>query len=394
MREPSTANAAALKRTKKRRNPKVPRKSNAATPITDAVMNVVPPVDSELAKKIGKRRPQIPTVHDDPKRELHRVVREHKRWVNTARSWDQSVSDRKNRETGEVYLCTIPGPIRADVENSAKALRTYASDLESHMKRQLAHFSIHETFLKHVYGFGPVVNSYIVTMVRPERCTKVSQLWRYCGNANGPDGKRERRDGGPKYAPDGSLTDGTGTYNHELKMRIWQAMVAMRKNAAKFTCCEHHEEQKPKAKYASAEEKAAFRAETSKCSDCLQTEKPFGLTNKYLERWFNAVHSRKMVGRDLGADHAGRRKATDLFLEDLYVLWRTLEGLPVWPDLYSVRRGFYHGGAPCVNEGKVLSLNEALKVVGDFREYPAPCLRPQATANASELDANSDAENE
>jgi hypothetical protein len=304
------------------------------TPITDAIHQAVPKPPTKL-RLVRTKRPCDPPVHADPRAELRRLVGMHKRWTRTATSWAQSVRDRKLHETGETIACTVPQHVRDDIERAAKSLHKEASTLESAMLAQLRQVPIYKVFLSKVYGIGPVVAAYLCAMIRIERATKPSNLNRYCGNACDPKtGKRELRDGGPKYDPQGNLTGATGTYNDELKMRIYQGMTAMQKNCAKTTA-----------------------------------DKPNGTTSKYLDRWVNAIHTEVTTRPEMGgkgAFHKGRRKATDLFLEDLYVIWRTLEGLPVWPDLYSVKRGIYHGGKPCVNEGRVLTTEEAFEIVGDF----------------------------
>jgi len=341
--------------------------------------NVIAPVPSKVAKEVGKRRPVEPVELDNPKDELHRLVRLHKRWTRTYLGWLQSVTDKNHYEpNGEktVIKCTVPETHRHDLTRVANGLKAEAKGLETAMLVQLEQLPIYEHFLSKVWGFGPVVSSYIASMVQIERCVKPSQLWRYCGNACDPrTGGREIRSGAPKYKPDGTQGDGTGTYNDELKMRIWQGMIAMRKNAVKFSVCDAHKEMRPSK--ASVEAKAEFRALTMKCAECMKTRIPYGTETKYTKRWLDAVYSRSTMPQKyrmdpngnqilrngkpipVNAEQAGRRKATDLVLEDLYIVWRTLAGLPVWPDLYSVRRGFYHGGKPCVNEGRVLTLEEA-----------------------------------
>jgi hypothetical protein len=302
-----------------------------ATPIQNAIHNITGPELSPLgklvAKKLRRMRPE-PVADVDPRAELRRLVGLHKRWTRAATSWVQSVSDRKwtDPDTKEkrIIKCTLPDSIRADVLQTAKALAKEAERLEADMLRELRKVHIYKHFLKNVFGCGTVTSAYLVVMVDIRKAEKVSNLIRYCGNACDPaTGKREIRHSGPK------ANGGDGTYNDELKMRIWQAMVAMRKNGAKKTA-----------------------------------GAPHGKTTKYLTRWTDAVHFRSTTGREQGADHAGRRKATDLFLWDLYVVWRTLEGLPVWPDKYSAMRGYVHGGAPCVNAPRVYTLDEALAEVG------------------------------
>jgi hypothetical protein len=301
------------------------------TPLTDAIKQVVPLPVPRLAKKLGRKRPVEPPVHQDPIQELRRLVRMHKRWVQTAQQWEASISDYKLRATGETLRCTVPEHVRADVRNCIGALRGEADAIVRQMGKLLRGIPLYDLFLSKVFGFGPIVSSYLITRVNPRRCTKVSQLVRYCGNANDPaTGKREIRHGAPKYGPDGTYdASATGTYNDELKMRLWQAMSAMYKCAAKAK-----------------------------------------VTTKYLDRWVNVVHSRTTTERAKGAFHAGRRKATDLFLWDLYVMARTLAGLEVWPDKHAAETGFFHGGIPVWGAPRTLSIDEALAMVGDPGKHP------------------------
>jgi hypothetical protein len=326
---------------------------NESTPITNAIEHIVPPNISPLAKKLRKKGPTPGPVHDDPRDELRRLVREHTHVTRLAVSFENSANDRTNKTTGEKIPCVLPSHIRVDILNSAKALRTHAASLKPKMTVELRKIPIFIHFLSKVWGVcgedGGTVAAYLCASVKIDRCVKPSQLVRYCGNACDPrTGKREIRirNAGPKYAPNGSLTGATGTYNDVLKSVIWQGMCSLRKNAAR---------------------KSANR--------------PNGTTTKYLDCWLNAVHWRKTNGKEKGAEAAGRRKATDLFLEDLYMVWRTLERLPVWPDLYSARRGYRHGGAPCLNEGIIMTMDQALAAVGDTGPRPASAPVPEAESS-------------
>ena len=62
---------------------------------------------------------------------------------------------------------------------------------------------------------------------------------------------------------------------------------------------------------------------------------------------------------DRGEDAKGARaymhskawhKMVHLLLEDLYVVWRTIEGLPVWPSYYSAKMGYGHGGMGIIHK--------------------------------------------
>lgn len=63
----------------------------------------------------------------------------------------------------------------------------------------------------------------------------------------------------------------------------------------------------------------------------------------------------------------GWHKAADVFLEDLYTVWRAIEGLPVWPAFYAAKlSGYKHAsGKICVDAPTMLTLEEALELVGD-----------------------------
>jgi hypothetical protein len=313
-------------------------------PASKAAKFIHTPRPSKMAKSLGQEDPRV-VEYGDPALELRRLVGLHKRWVNTAKSWEQSVSDREVKETKKIIPCLLPQALRDDIENAYSTLNKEASALETDMRRQLRLMPIYVHFLSKVFPMGVTTPAYLASMVRFERCIKPSHLIRYCGNACGNaqskfPGKRENREHGPKWQPDGTYKPNEGgTFNAELRMRIYQGMTAMRRNAAK------------------------------KGPDF-----PYGTTNKYLTRWLDARHTVITIEKKPGgfAESKGRRKATDLFLEDLYIVGRTLAGLPVWPDFYSVKRGVYHGGArPCFDEGVTLTLEQALEIVGDLGKRPA-----------------------
>ena len=296
------------------------------------------PNPTKLAKRLGKRRAPEPVASDSPSIELRRIVHVHRTLLRDATAIDNMSSDRvwkkkdvDGNEVKETVPCRLPEHNKVDMQATAEKLREEAKHLERAMLVQLRQIPVYVEFLSKVKGVGPVTAGYLAAMVRIDRSVKVSQLIRYCGFGTGRDGKSERREGAPKYAPDGSVTDGTGTYNDELKIALVMCLKFMRMSCAK--------------------ERA---------------------TNRYLKRWDDAKHTALTIPnarlgrvmRDGEADDKGRRKATDLFLWDLYVMWRTLEGLPVWPDKYAAMRGVMHGGAGCENVPMTLTLDEGREMVG------------------------------
>jgi hypothetical protein len=72
----------------------------------------------------------------------------------------------------------------------------------------------------------------------------------------------------------------------------------------------------------------------------------------------------RTVPWDGHAHSYGWHKAADILIEDLYIVWRTLAGMPVWPSYYAAKLGYEHGGKISVNAPKMLSLDEAKALVG------------------------------
>lgn len=290
------------------------------------------------AVKKAKRRLHSVPVHDDPAAELRRLVRLHKNHTNTKVRLHHMRSDRTNQETGETIPCTLPDDIREDLKAAEKRIADHNTMLETEMTRALRQLPIYQHFLSKVFGCGPVVAAYLCAMVRIDRAPKISNLIRYCGYAVDPNTHRlERRVGAPKHNPDGTLNpEGTGTFNDDLRRCIWQMLAAMWKNAAKKTA-----------------------------------KAPHGQTTKYLTRWREAKHGALSAGKPKGFAHKkGMHKAAALFIEDLYTVWRAMEGLPVWPSYHAAKLGYAHGGKVCVNEPKLLTFDEALALVGNVGGAP------------------------
>lgn len=304
-------------------------------------------VGAQKVRGLPGRKKGVPVPSDvDPRIELKRLVQQHKAWTRKAVAIQLMSSDRENRETKEIIPCDVPVDVRASMTAVSEALKREATRLESSMTRTLRGIPIYQRFLKNVFGCGPVVAAYLVADIDITKAEKISNLRRYCGLAV-IDGHLERRSGAPK------AIGGTGTFNAEVRTRLYQMFSAMWKNAAKC-----------------------------------------GKTSKYMDVWRNYVHriehSERVINR--GVDSAGKwtgkivtgagntvsargfahsggwHKAADVFIEDLYIVWRAIEGLPVWPSYYTAKltAGYEHGGAVAKVIGpRMLTIDEALAVVGD-----------------------------
>ncbi len=305
----------------------------AATTITEALSPIAP----EAPPKALRRLRKVAKVahHGDPIAELRRIVQQHKNQTRLATRLLNMQTDRTIRATGDKILNTLPDDVRADLKASAKRVRHLNNALESQMTKQLRLVPIFKSFLSHVYGCGPVAAAYLCSMIRIDRATKPSNLRRYCGFALDNSGRLERREGAPKFDPQGNETGGTGTFNDSLRTMIWSFLTAMRKNSVKKSA-----------------------------------EAPHGVTTKYLDVWDGSIHRSVSMGITKGAYKKGLHKAADVFVEDLYIVWRALEGLPVWPSYYAAKLGYEHGGKISVNAPKTLTLDEALALVGNVGKVP------------------------
>lgn len=294
-----------------------------------------------MAKRTRKKKVDEPAAKTDPREELKRLVKEHKALTQKAKAFEASVSDKTVRtgdRAGEKIPNAVPEDARVEVLAVVESFRKRADLLESKMTKVLREVPIYKLFLSRVFGVGAVVAAYLVAEIDITRAVKISNLRRYCGLAV-IDGRLERPRAGVKLG-----------YNAELRVRLFQAFSSMWKNAAK----------------------------TSK-------DAPHGKTSKYLDVWKNYKHRMAHSERydatknrlrefDKEAVRPGAKaiihstgwhKAADVLVEDLYVVWRAIEGLPVWPSYHAAKLGYAHGGKIVRDEPRLLTVDESLALVGD-----------------------------
>lgn len=285
--------------------------------------------------------PQVPSS-DDPAIELKRLVREHRALTRRSVAIAAMVSDKVARKDiparglkkGDAIKSDVPEDARQEALLLSEAFSDKASGLESAMKRELKKIPVYQHFLSRVWGLGPVVASYLVAEVDIRKAVKPSNLRRFAGMAV-IEGSLERRKAGEK-----------SKYNADLRMRLFQMFTAMRRNAGK--------------------------------------EDAPTVSTKYLKIWtdykFRMLHSARVVDGKIQkqdpkgstvsakgfANSTGWHKAADVFLTDLYLIWRALEGLPAWCPYVAEKLGYWHGGdIPAWSGGRMLTLEEALTLVGE-----------------------------
>ena len=291
-----------------------------------------------VKKTLQGKTPDVPH-HDDPRVELKRLVKLHNTHTKNSVALHHMASDRTLHETGEIIPCLLPTNGvggRAELLEMSEHRKSAATKLESAMTRELRKLPVYEKFLKHVYGIGPVVAGYLVANIDIRRAEKPSQLQRYCGLAV-INGHFERREGGPKYDPKGNLTEATGTFNREIRTRRYQAFSSMWRTKGEGS---------------------------SKYLDVWQNTKARDLLKQ------NDKGKIESNGKEVSAKGYAHSKgwhvAAQLFVYDLYLIWRALEGLPSWTTWYDWARGYEHGRGPLPRENapRMLTVDQALEIIG------------------------------
>lgn len=333
----------------------------------------------KLAKKISRKPERV--LEEDPRAALRGLVRQHQallraEMANIAMSVDKKRKvDLKDRagnvvaKKGSTIACALPEDVRRNLAGEkafgasgspggvAGLMREARAAVEKEMTRALKRVPIYQVFLSKVYGIGPVCAAYLVAEIDIARAAKPSSLRMFCGVA--VDNGRLVRKRAARWVEDpatGKQVREKGVlnpYNSQLRVILWQAFGSMRKTT-----------------YAKAEG-VSRQVKTS----------------RYVERWYQAVYGRVHAGRDKGADKAGMWKACELFLDDLYAVWRALEGLPVYCTLIEARRGVLHGGGEPPPGGvyQDVTVDSVLAKIGELGPTPiAPRVWPTKEEIAEE----------
>lgn len=290
-----------------------------------------------------KGRQQHVPAYEDPREELRYLVQRHKALTKSAVALDHMCSDRISRETGDVIACRLPKDVQIQGQAFAKEVfRKAAEGLERAMLQQLRLLPIFQTYLSKVFGLssgGPIA-AYLVAEIDIRRAEKPSALRRFCGMAV-INGRLERRTKGE-----------VSGFSSEMRTRLFQLFQGMWKN-------QRHD---PDNKYLTIWRNARHRIEQSERVFDRGVDKAGEWTGKLVNGQGRAVSAR-------GFAHSyGWHKAADVFLEDLYTVWRAIEGLPVWPSYYAAKLGYEHGGKISVNAPRMLTVEEALEIVGMKKE--------------------------
>lgn len=208
---------------------------------------------------------------------------------------------------------------------------------EKELKRHLRGYPIYEQWLKPQPGCGTKMSGVIIASVNIHRCETVSQLWAYCGLAV-VDGHAQKRVRGQKanYNPwlksklvkvlgDNlirySKLDETGTYVRSTTKKP----IARSESWRRYYDDYKHRLQSMRIPVCAACE-GKGKVKKTACANCNGTggPAPWGVSDGHRH-------------------NAARRYMVKMFLQQMWIRWRELEGLPVTPSYAEAKLGIVHG---------------------------------------------------
>jgi len=188
---------------------------------------------------------------------------------------------------------------------------------EKVLKKKLESIPIYTEFLKQVCGVGPLMAGVLVSELDPYKAKYVSSFWKYAGLdvVETEDGQKVGRSRKKECLEKVQYVDKNGevkerlslTYNPFLKAKLLGVLAT-----------------------------AFLRSE----------KRGKGITYAYFYRNYKRRLENHPKYKDASKGHRDRmakRYMIKMFLKDLYVEWRQLEGLPVHPPYSEAKLGIVHG---------------------------------------------------
>ena len=281
---------------------------------------------------------------DDPVVELGHLARSHAAQTTMYKALKQQAAPSVKWQDGTVVQSRLPEDTRATLDEVQKVVKLQAKRMQTRMLRQLRKVPVYAQFMQHVYGLGPVTAAYLVAFVDMKGAgkglslVKPSQIQAFCGVAcNRETGRLARREKGVKRQ-----------WHPAIRTALFSMVSAMVRNAIKD-----------------------------------------GVTSKYVDIFVDTIRSVETSPRLVGAGKDAkialvhpaadgsailvparlyaRKKAwlrtASIFVEDLYVVWRAIEGLPVVCSYANRQRSRSHGTDPRTDAPLVMTVEEALSSV-------------------------------
>ena len=227
----------------------------------------------------------------------------------------QKKKDRTDQDTPdgmESQLAPAMIPDLVDVLDSAEETEKL---IAKHVQKIIKGVPIYEHFLKTVKGCGPTLSAVIIAEIDIHEATTVSKIWQYAG-CNPGMVRGHKREGDKNIVTDtlirgDRLTKGfVAPYNDFLKTKLLGVLA---------DC--FIKSRSPYSKY--------YYDYVERLSN---SEKEYADGKKWKDE------SKAHIAR------AAKRYMIKMFLKDLYVEWRTLEGLPVRGSYQEEYLGHVHVG--------------------------------------------------
>jgi hypothetical protein len=208
------------------------------------------------------------------------------------------------------------------------AARQQEKDIEKSLKKVLKRFPIYTEWLFNVKGVGTIAAAQIIANIDIHKATTASKIWQYCGlNPSLVEGKKrvERADGGFDLVRTGKMIRGdkltagfVAPFNKNIRTALCGVLADGFIKAQAPYALEHYYPYKERL------------ANSEKTTEEIRSAgaKPVTLA------WKDAKPAHR--------DRAAKRKMIKAFLSDLYVAWRTLEGLEVRPPYQEQYLGHKH----------------------------------------------------
>lgn len=213
----------------------------------------------------------------------------------------------------------------------ADACRSQESEIEKMLKKVLKRFPIYTDYLEGVKGVGTIAAGWVIGEFDIHKATTVSKLWQFAGlNPGMVKGKKrvEDEDGNVTFVETGEMIRGdkltpghVAPFNQNLRTALVGVLADGFIKQQNYYCMEFYYKMHIGDKYRKNKE---------------AMEKRPDLAGKYgrLDLEENKVtHIGKEVAwkdtSDGHRDRAAKRYMIKMFLKDLYVAWREIEGLPV-----------------------------------------------------------------
>jgi len=196
----------------------------------------------------------------------------------------------------------------------SKAAKEQENKIEKKLKKVLKRFKIYNEYLSKVKGVGPIAAGWIIAEYNIEIATTVSKMWQFTGlNPGMVVGKKrkENKDGTFSYITTDKMIRGdklTSGFVAPFNKRLRKAMVGVL--AEGFI--------KAKSPYA-LKYYYPYKERLAQSENFVEVTKKGG--KKEFVAWNQTTKDHR--------HKAAKRYMIKMFLKDLYVAWRTIEGLPV-----------------------------------------------------------------